>query len=1066
MTKRLILLILALPLFLMICLFTATSGVSLAVPISVSKIELLSDSTVYMNLDNPKEKHLVEYAIYPTNAANKDVSISYLPLEKENGEKEVLAQFEYDEETGYLKPLAPGVAEVVITTIDGGYSVRFTVIVETRELVSIESKAPNFKSTYDESLQMDKYALEPGDTFKIENNFNPLTASNLLVDYSSSNPKVATVNARGVVKVVGVGEAVITVTSRANSYISYSFAIKVEKPENQAIIIVDRDLVSSNPGGKIDMSIVTDEEYEIEYNVVDKDGNIIDEKDAPVGLDLSKDHSGILYNFNDDYYGVAYVDVKVTTKSGEVTAIRCSLTRTNASGDDEMSISFDDPYYVMGVLTKEEIFFTINDEIGYADYSFDVECSDYGKSNILAKKETIRPIGNSEYGIAITTQKTGVTLVTISATNNETGRTAKATIPIVITTAINAEQPSKSDIEGSHTIGRYNADGSDFEYYLNYSISKNVEIGDGFSVVWESNNEAVFVDENGKIIFSDDAKYSDFADFVKFTAKFYYEGKLIESSTVITIRCVANGYNVTSYMELLELTRAEKIIVLQNDIDEDFGKASKESTELLSNDKLYTEMYSTYDVQWYLNQNRKEDTKIKVLISFKEDVYGNGHTINANNVVSYGQKGSGNGDVGKPNLETYALFRGPLYYVAITSSGNGVSVAGQDNICFAAYDGVKLNSVELVGREMVATDGNYNLQQLHYAGTVLEVLGNVDLEYSKVRNGRNVIRAFGDESGSEFVLNITNSILSNGRDFIMRTGSNAFVNGSKENPAPSLGDEEYSDGINYNSRLKYAMLSKDEREKYDSRYIRAYVNIHNSVFENPGILAIGVDSHFASLALMDATDLGGAYKLPAESLAAWTNLSKTSYGVKLSLSGDVRLYCWKTLNTVDSSSLIETSNRIPGVSEDFYQQIEFVISDLVRNIVKSEAKFRNAIYNAKVNEAIVNNPQKTWYDIWEENKPVSSNSEDKIQNYDMIHAGIVFFGGGKNYSILDTTEYTNVDLSKYEVSLNSAGKYALQMVAGQESFYFYIYDSTTKGFLPEDQERMLNSKDKYNCIYN
>ena len=85
MTKKLILLILALPLFLMICLFTATSGVSLAVPISVSGIELLSDSTVYMNLDNPNEKHLVEYAVYPTNAANKDVSISYLPLEKENG---------------------------------------------------------------------------------------------------------------------------------------------------------------------------------------------------------------------------------------------------------------------------------------------------------------------------------------------------------------------------------------------------------------------------------------------------------------------------------------------------------------------------------------------------------------------------------------------------------------------------------------------------------------------------------------------------------------------------------------------------------------------------------------------------------------------------------------------------------------------------------------------------------------------------------------------------------------------------------------------------------------------
>ena len=209
MTKKLILLILALPLFLMICLFTATNGVSLAVPISVSGIELLSESTVYMDLDNPKEQHLVEYAVYPTNAANKSVTLSYLPFEDSNGTEQPLAQFEYDEETGYLKPLAPGAAEVVITTVDGGYSVRFTAIVETRELVSIESSHPNLEATFDEVLGMNKYDLAPGDTFKIENVFNPVTAANLLVNYTSSNPAVATVNARGVVQARGDRKSVV-----------------------------------------------------------------------------------------------------------------------------------------------------------------------------------------------------------------------------------------------------------------------------------------------------------------------------------------------------------------------------------------------------------------------------------------------------------------------------------------------------------------------------------------------------------------------------------------------------------------------------------------------------------------------------------------------------------------------------------------------------------------------------------------------------------------------------------------------------------------------------------------
>ena len=66
MNKKLISLILVLPLILMISLFTAVNTVSLAVSVPVSKIEILGPEIVYLDLDK-QEKHFIEYAVYPTD---------------------------------------------------------------------------------------------------------------------------------------------------------------------------------------------------------------------------------------------------------------------------------------------------------------------------------------------------------------------------------------------------------------------------------------------------------------------------------------------------------------------------------------------------------------------------------------------------------------------------------------------------------------------------------------------------------------------------------------------------------------------------------------------------------------------------------------------------------------------------------------------------------------------------------------------------------------------------------------------------------------------------------------
>ena len=1080
MTKKLILLILALPLFLMICLFTATNGVSLAVPISVSGIELLSESVVYMDLDNPKEQHLVEYAVYPTNAANKDVTLSYLPLEDEEGEGQPLAQFEYDEETGYLKPLAPGAAEVVITTVDGGYSVRFTAIVETRELVSIEASHPNLEATFDEALGMNKYDLAPGDTFKIQNVFNPVTAANLLVTYTSSNPAVATVNARGVVQARGAGVTVITVTSRANEYIKYSFAIEVTNPDNQAFVIVDKNVISSKSTGRINMSITTDEEYDVQCVIVDSDGNPVANANQYVIVMPRSDVDGdyIEYFFGDDnYYGTVFIDVTLTTASGDVTTIRCSVSKVEISEEDKLQVVFDNDkdYYDM-YLQKDQLFFQVLPESGAHDLSFQVSANN---RNIIIDGNVL-DMGDGYYSIIVDPQLVGTSVITLKVTNNETGEITEKEVPIVVKPSRILAQNIAYGIEGSYTIGKYNADGTLFSHVLNYTI--NDKIGESFyeNVRWESSSDAVYVNEAGRIVF---VEGKEIADFVTFTVKYYCGENVVMASQSIKIRCVSNGYNVTSYKELLEVTRAGKVVVLQQDIVYDFGADLEKSKNLessnrkektvvlLPNDQLYTTMKSTYDITWYENSGNADKAYIKVLISFKEDVYGNGHIINADNVVSYGQWESIASN-GQPILNDNAIFRGPLSFVGLSDNGGqggAVSVAGQDNVCFAAYEGVTLNNIQLIGRNMDAdSDGNYNLQGLHYAGTTVEVFGNdVSIEYSRVSNGRNVIRAFGDpeDSNRNISLTVENSVLKNGRDFIMRVGSNKFVEGSlgdADTLSPYLYDNDTTDRVNYANRHNYGSFTDEEKDIYDAQFIRTYITIKNSVLEDPGIFGIGIDSHFAGTALEDGDEFS-KYTGEADALKTWKNLAKTSYGVKLTLSGDVRMYCWKILDTVDSTSLIETMNGFKLGALDA-STLAFNIPELVRAAVRRNSNLINAIYNAEV-EAEAKISGSSWISIWD--RDANGDGIKELQQYDKVHAGIAFFGGGKNYGVLEYDNFDFYEFSKpYEISFADAGKFYLTLAAGDEDFYFVIYDSTTLNFLYETQEAMRkDAEEGYSCLY-
>ena len=564
-------------------------------------------------------------------------------------------------------------------------------------------------------------------------------------------------------------------------------------------------------------------------------------------------------------------------------------------------------------------------------------------------------------------------------------------------------------IEGLRSFARTNVNGDVERTTLTLSLGAQNTVDDTFvqNVTWHSNHSFAQI-ENGVITLSQTNEVA----IVSFFATFSYQGVEF-SSREYQMRCVFNGVNVYSYSDLLTATKQEKIVVLQQDIIDDFG--------YINGEMQYEEINSTYDVDYYLQKPEIANrAKIKVLLQFKNDVYGNGKIINAHNLTSQLLDATG-------ALTENSIFRGPLNFVSMTTSeSSSVSVKGQDNVCFAVYENVKLNNVELRGSNLDSTQNTIDLTDLDYSGTTVEVFGdNVTIEYCRINNGRTVLRIFGDIQDKTKAIHttITNSVLSCAREFILRIGTNCFIQGDFDNPSPTIGEDTTS----FPKQLAYSEMTEQQKQSYDETYVKTFVTVKNCVFQNAGIFAIGLDSHFSGRMLAD-----GERELGNSSLSAlvsdWKNLAKTSYGAKLTFEGDVRIYDWKPLSSVDSSTLIEC------LDDTFRESLSFDVRELVASVANQE-RFKHI---------------------------VCTYNEEQY-----VHGGIAFFGGGKNYSVFEDKNYTFHTLRGYSVSLREVNRELFERAAGTESFYFLLHDASGLGspFLPQDQEALLKSDLALSNVY-
>lgn len=443
----------------------------------------------------------------------------------------------------------------------------------------------------------------------------------------------------------------------------------------------------------------------------------------------------------------------------------------------------------------------------------------------------------------------------------------------------------------------------------------------------------------------------------------------------IRLRAVKDGRNVGNYEELKKATEAGGIVVLTGDVMLGVKSDGMDmiEDELKKDVKKFT---TTYD-KTYL-ENSGENKYVQYLIEFKNHVYGNGFEINADKFTQC-----------KDTTGVPKIFKGPLNFVAIPSA----SVKGQDNISFLVRtDNVLINNVVLKGcdDESLKEDGQFNLSKLNYVGTTLEIAKSAKLLNSRVSNGRTVVRIFagGSTMGSPVVedksafnvqdekinVHIESCVLSNAREFILKIGSNRALKQTDE-------VQRFLFDANGNKYSPYDESNKTDKY-FNDNYLINDVTLKNSVLETSGLFSVGMETHFSGEFLYDGF------------LETWKGCAATSYASALRIVGDVKMLDWKNLSNVDSSTLIEVtgeandwlSMNVAKMMEEVATQKPKECGDIILNVGGTEyvhggIAFYGGGYNYSYLDLTRANDETKQFGVYNVNIDVLADSEnEKIKN--------------------------------------------------------------------------------------
>lgn len=1053
MKKIVTALMVILPLLFLIALFAITSVASVSADIPVNGIVINNkgeDGVFSFDIANhvPISEEDLDIEVLPHKAKNRNYSLTVTDVD--SGELTEIVTINETEDGKRIFSLNDvGRAKLTYTSEDGGYSDSVIFNIDSSGILSYE---PVLKSASgkeytltpvmgnDKEFDYEIDGLEVGD-YVLQGEFYPKTATNVQPKYEAANENLLTVNAvNGSINAYYAVKTSVTmsVVDAYGNIIQKSISMSFKKPNNVSATINGTPLQEGEGVTTIQAPLNT--------------------KRFTIYLDLDN------VNSKDDW------QISCANFDSDETKIRQMPGMTNAYAIDivldEPVTDKDEPFSNVIIKTKDK---TYTLKLSFTDYVFSV--SSYGNTDGSAEEMVLlegqstdltisckpsatlkytwriddeniaKIVSRNESICSVKALSSGVTTLYIdwkSAEDENVCGTIEKTLVIAkpyTSLMFNESTTQNLGLGGTLAIAsqKYNDKGEivDAPYSTNvYNVSnKTTECVLAFDdVTIESSDpniaEVITSDTGIQIIIKGNGN-------VTITAEWTYAERFNAKSASFTFTAV-NGVWVEDYKQLVAAGNAQKQIVLAKDIylgddlydiDENGNRSANYTSDAEIKEKLLsytTEITTTFDSQYYKNIGEEDKAKVRYCYEFTNNVYGNGHMLNAEYITN-------NLDItGIPY--DYAVFKGPLNFVAAMVGGVEVaSVKGQDNISFLIRNkNIELNNVVLAGCDDASLydEDKIELNLLNYTGTTLEVMNDATITNCRIKNGRTVVRVHGkygidlnsNVNAQEEKINVVidGCRLQTAREFILKVGTNRVVKNTAATlgSEPSLFDRNGKEYLGYNSS---ACDNYKNNSEFVEDYVLTDVRLINSTLSSSGLFTIGMESHFSG------PMLDGSISLPG-----WNNLAGTSYPAMLHLEGEVVLDDWKDVANVDSSTLIETN----AGNEAKYSFLSLNVGEMLKEVKNVSEKSEDE--NAKKYKNIIYELNGTQY----------------------VHGGIALYGGGKNYSIVDMDKwnYRN-DAHQYNVNISilkgsddevlSQQGSMLPLAAGSQSFRFIMFDATS-----------------------
>ncbi len=297
-------------------------------------IEAVTDVTIDQSILNLKvrESASLIVTVFPENATNKTVSWS-------SSDNMIAAV----DESGTVKAIKKGTADITVTTEDGGFTAVCKVTVE----------APNVSGV---KLDKETLTLKRGETGKLTATVEPADAEDKSVTWTSSDKTVATVDAEGNITTLKIGTADITATTVDGGFTAVC-KVTVEAP-NVSGITLDNETLTLKRGetGKLIATIeptdaadksVTWSSSDETVATVDAEGNITTLKIGTADITATTVDGGFtaVCKMTVEAPNVSGVSLDVTTVSlteGEDLQLNAMVDPEDA-GDKSVTWSSSDP---------------------------------------------------------------------------------------------------------------------------------------------------------------------------------------------------------------------------------------------------------------------------------------------------------------------------------------------------------------------------------------------------------------------------------------------------------------------------------------------------------------------------------------------------------------------------------------------------------------------------------------------------------------------------------------------------------------------------------------------------